>query len=195
VIGATTDSPNPPADDDVALQWDPDPATVALTVGWTASDPDGDPLTFDVFLMRDGEAAGVSLQPLMVGVSSTSVQIDPANLGGGSAQFRVVATDGVQNAFADSLPFILADKPPRPRILTPEDGITVQLGQLLNLEGEATDPQDGVIPDTGLAWSTAGGSLGSGAQLSLTDLPVGATEISLTATSSLSLGHRRVVSP
>jgi hypothetical protein len=185
-IGARPSS-HPPAIDDVALQGDPDPTTGALTIGWTASDPDGDPLTFEIFLLRDGGVAGVSLQPLMLGVSSTSVQIDPANLGGGSAQFRIVATDGVQSAFADSLPFILADKPPRPRILTPEDGITVHLGQLLNLEGEATDPQDGVIPDTGLAWSAAGGSLGPGAKLSLTDLPVGVTEISLTATNSLGL--------
>jgi hypothetical protein len=43
---------------------------VTGTVITWSSDPDGDPLTFDVFLMRDGGAAGVSLQPLMVGVSS-----------------------------------------------------------------------------------------------------------------------------
>jgi hypothetical protein len=136
--------------------------------------------------MRDG---GASLQPLMLGLSGTSVQIDTAPFGGGVAQFRVVATDGVQSAFADTSPFTLANKPPRPRILTPGDGTIIYLGQSVNLEGEATDPQlqDGAIPDTTLQWTIPGRTLGSGPRLSISDLPVGVNLVTLTATNN-SLG-------
>ena len=90
------------------------------------------------------------------------------------AQFRVVATDGVHSAFADTPPLTLANKPPQPRILTPGSDGKIYAGQLVNFEGEATDPQDGVVVDTGLAWRTPGRTLGSGSRLSITDLPVGA---------------------
>ena len=133
--------------------------------------PDGDPLTFDIFFTRNG---GASLQPLMLGLSGTSAQIDTTRLGGGVAQFRVVATDGVHSAFADTPPLTLANKPPQPRILTPGSDGKIYAGQLVNFEGEATDPQDGVVVDTGLVWRTPGRTLGSGSRLSITDLPVGA---------------------
>ena len=184
VIGAKAVSLNPPVISNVALQGAPDPVAGLVTLGWTANDADGHPLTFDIFFTRIGANAP---QPLMLGLSGRSAQIDTASLGGGSARFRVVATDGVQSASAESPPFNLANKPPQPRILTPGDGTTSHVGQLVNLEGQATDPQDGVIPDTGLAWSTLSGPLGAGTRLSITDLPVGVNRVTLTATNSLGL--------
>lgn len=184
MVGRKTVSANPPIVSNAALQGAPDPTTGAVTLSWTASDPDNDSLTFDIFFTRDG---GASFQPLMLGLSETSAQVETASLGGGAAQFRVVASDGVQTAFADTLPFNLANKPPQPHILTPKDGITLYAGQLLNLEGEATDPQDGVIPDANLAWSVASRPSISGPRISVTDLPVGAHVIRLTATNSLGL--------
>ena len=184
VIGAKAVSLNPPVISNVALQGAPNPVTGPVTLGWTANDADGDALTFDIFFARNGADAP---QPLMLGLSGRSAQIDTANLGGGSARFRVVASDGVQSAAAESPPFNLANKPPQPRILTPGDGTTTHVGQLVNLEGQATDPQDGVIPDTGLAWSTLSGALGAGPRLSITDLPVGVNRVTLTATNSLGL--------
>lgn len=186
VIGVKVVSPNPPVISNVALQGTPDPTTGIVTVGWTAGDSDGDPLTFDIFFTRDG---GNSLQPLMLGLSGTSIPIDTSRLSGGSAQFRIVATDGVQSAFADSPPFILANKPPVPRILIPGNGTTTYEGQLVNFEGEATDLQlqGGVIPDSALVWTTPGRTLGSGARLSITDLPLGVNVVTLTATNSLGL--------
>jgi hypothetical protein len=185
VIGAETISPNPPVVSDVALVAGPDPDTGAVTLGWTASDPDGDALTFDVFLTRDGGAS--FLEPLMLGMSETSIQVDTAHLGGGSAQFQVRASDGVQSAAAHSPQFVLADKPPQPRIVAPGDGATIHLGQVLNLDGGAADPQDGVVAETGLAWSIPGRSLGSGSQVSVMDLPLGTSVLTLTATNSLGL--------
>jgi YVTN family beta-propeller protein len=189
VIGAKNVSPNPPVITDVALQDGPDPDTGALTVRWTASDPDEDPLTFDVFLVRDGGDGSESLLPLMLGLSDTSVEIDTTPFGGGSAQIRVVATDGVQTAFADSPLFTLDDKPPQPRILSPGNGTTIHLGQLVNLEGVATDLQlqEGQVPDTTLDWTTPDRALGSGARISITDLPVGTNLITLTATDGFGL--------
>jgi YVTN family beta-propeller protein len=183
VIGQKAVSPNAPVVSGVALQGSPDPAGL-VTIAWNASDADSDPLTYDIFFTRD---LGASLHPLQLGVTEKSAQVDTTRLAGGSAQFRVVATDGVQSAFADTPVFTLTNKPPKPRIASPGDGATIHVGQLINMEGAATDPQDGVIPGAGLTWSIAGRSLGSGSRLSITDLPVGLNQLSLTATNSVGL--------
>lgn len=184
VIGGKPVSPNPPVISNVALQALPDPAAQTVTVGWAASDPDGEPLTFDIYLARDD---GASLQPLRLGVSDTSAEVGIARLGGGLVRLRVVATDGVQSAFADSAQFTLANKPPQLRILNPGDGGAIRLGQLVNFEGAASDPQDGEVAETALDWSIPGRSLGSGSRLSITDLPAGVNQVTLTATNSFGL--------
>jgi YVTN family beta-propeller protein len=188
VVAAKAVSPNPPVVADVSLQG-PDPGGAAIA-SWTASDLDGDSLTFDVFFSRDN---GATLTPLMLNLTGTSAEIDTASLGGGTAFFRVLATDGVNSVFADTPSFIVAEKPPRPRILAPGADTAIYQGQLLNLEGSATDPQDGVIPDAGLAWAADGRPLGSGPRLSVTDLPIGTSEIVLTATNSAGLSATATV--
>jgi outer membrane protein OmpA-like peptidoglycan-associated protein len=73
----------------------------AMTVRWTASDPDGDPLSADVLVSDD---AGATWQPLgraAAGDSSVTVPV-PANLAGTSVQIRVVVSDGVRAAVAES---------------------------------------------------------------------------------------------
>jgi YVTN family beta-propeller protein len=190
VLASKAVSSNAPTIVNVAPQAAPDPMTGLMTLGWTASDADGDTLTFEVFYTRDD---GVSLQALMLGVSAASVQIDTSQFGGGIARFRVVASDGLQTSHADSPPITLANRPPRPRILTPADGTRVYLGQVVNLDGEAKDPKDGVIADTGLAWSSQQGPLGTGAKISLANLAVGFHLLSLTATNSDGLTATRSV--
>lgn len=184
VIGQKAVSPNPPAVSGVALQGSPDPATGQVTLAWNASDADADALTYDIFFTRD---LGATLQPLLLAISQKSAQVDTTSLAGGSAQLRVVATDGVHSAFADTSVFTLTNKPPKPRILSPADGAIIHVGQLINIDGTATDPQDGVIGAAGLVWSIPGRSLGSGSRLSITDLPAGLNQISLTATNSVGL--------
>jgi hypothetical protein len=119
--------------------------------------------------------------------------IDTSFLPGGRAQFRVMASDGVRSAFADSPPFTLPSRPPRPRILTPAGAVTIHRGQLVNLEGAATDAQDGVLAEAALAWSAPGRALGSGSKLSVTDLSAGLQTITLTATNSLGLSATATV--
>lgn len=177
-------SAHAPTVSNVALQGAPNPVTGTVTLGWIANDQDGNALTFDVFYSRDG---GATLQPLAVNVGGQSMQLDTARLGGGTAILRVVASDGVNTARADSAPFTVANKPPLPRILTPNDGLHIHYGQLVNLSGEAEDAQDGGVSGIGLAWSYQNGMLGTGPLLSVDDLPVGPNLITLTATNSLGL--------
>jgi hypothetical protein len=98
----------------------------------------------------------------------------------------VTASDGVNSAYADSAPFVMADKPPQPYILTPADNTHVHYGQLVNFSGMALDAQDGTVDDSGLVWKDQNNNtLGSGAQLSLDALPVGSNVITLQATNSV----------
>jgi hypothetical protein len=157
-------------------------ANIALT--WTASDADGDALHFDVLAARNG---GATLQPLMLGTSQTNADIDAATLAGGDVTFRVIASDGLLTGRADSNSVTLPNKPPQPRVLAPGNGTHVTLGQTVNLEGVAKDLQDGTLADTHLEWSSPQGALGSGARLSVANLPLGSNRLTLTATNSLGL--------
>ena len=61
-------------------------------VSWTASDADGDSLTFTALYSPDG---GASLLPLGVDIVSNSVTFNPAQIEGGeNVLFRVLASDG-----------------------------------------------------------------------------------------------------
>jgi hypothetical protein len=162
----------------------PDPGTGAVALAWTATDADDDALRYDVYATRNN---GASVMPLRLGLTSASADIDTGTLGGGSVQFRVVASDGIQTGHASSAPVLLPNKPPKPRILSPGAESHVWLGQVVNLEGEAADLHDGALPDAGLAWSTELGPLGTGANLSVSNLPVGTHTLTLTATDSLAL--------
>ncbi len=166
----------------VTLVGAPNPVTGTVTLDWTSGDVDGNPLTFDIFYSRDG---GATVQPLKIGVSGNSTPIDTTQLGGsGTALLRVVATDGVNTAQADSALFTMANKPPQPMILAPADGTHRHYGQLINFSGQALDAQDVGVDPSKLVWSDAGGTLGTGALLSISDLPVGTDVITLKATDS-----------
>ena len=175
-------SANPPVIASVTLPGLLEPASGTINLAWSASDPDGDPLTFDIYYSR---GARESLQPLQLGVSGNSLQVDTSRLGGGTAAFfRVTASDGVQTATADSPVFEMAVKAPQVRILQPGDGHTIQYGQLVNFLGEADDFQDGGVADASLTWSTPDGVFGNGPAVSADWLKVGANEITLTAVNS-----------
>lgn len=184
VLASQAVSANPPVVSNVALQGASSPVSGVVTLGWSASDPDGDSLTFDVAYSRDN---GASFQPVKFSINGMSTQIDTAALGGsGQAVLRVTASDGVNSGYADSAPFTMANKPPEPYILTPADNTQVHYGQLVNFNGMAFDVQDGTVAGSGLVWKDdQGTTLGTGALLSLDDLPVGVNEITLQATNSV----------
>ncbi len=184
VLGSAPVSANPPTIKNVVLQNAPDPVTGVVTLVWTASDPDKDPLTFDVAYSRDN---GATFQPVAINLTGSSAKIDTAELGGsGKAILRVTASDGVNSAQADSPVFVMAPKPPQPYILNPADNTHVHFGQLVNFSGVALDVQDGTVAAAKLVWQDAqGNTLGTGPLLSLATLPVGANVISFVATNSV----------
>lgn len=184
VLAAQAISARPPVVSGVALQGASSPVSGTVTLAWTASDPDGDALTADILYSRDG---GASFQPLRLGVAGRSSPIDASALGGGSAFFRVVVSDGAQTAAADSATFTMANKPPQPQISAPADGTRIRWGTVLNLSGSALDPQDGSLTGAQLVWSNQKGNLGSGPLLAVGNLPAGPNQITLTATNSAGL--------
>lgn len=177
-------SANAPVMNSISLPDTSAAMTGTVTLTWDVSDPDGDALKFDLFYSSNG---GESVLPVLLGISGNSAQIDTSQLSGGFGFFRLVANDGVNTAVIDSPGFEMMMKPPTPLILSPGDGQNFQWGQVVQLVGAMHDPQDGAMATTNLVWSNQRGPLGSGAELSLDNLPVGDNVITLTATNSAGL--------
>jgi hypothetical protein len=184
VVASHAVSAGRPELSDVHLEGAPDPVTGVVTLAWTASDPDGDPLSFDIFYTHD---AGVTWRPVGLAQSGTSVPVESEALPGGTGQFRVEASDGAQSARAESAPFRVAEKPPVVRIANPAGGTQLQFNQLVNLIGEVEDPQQQPIPAADIHWSNAYRSLGTGAAVSVSDLEVGTNVITLSARNAAGL--------
>ena len=73
--------------------------------------------------------------------------------------------------------------PPTATIVAPPNGTTYIDGDTVTLEGEATDPEDGLISGSDLDWSSSiDGYLGDGSPLATSVLSVGSHTITLTAT-------------
>ena len=174
-------SVNPPTVSTVHVISTSLPATGVVTVTWSANDPDGDPLKFDVLYSRDN---GTSFQPLILHTITPTAPIDTATLGGGTGKFRIVASDGFNTGQVDSAAFAVANKPPVPIITLPTNDIHAHYGQVINFSGYAVDAQDGVVADANLVWSSAAGPIGTGPLLTQSLLPPGADVITLTATNS-----------
>jgi len=192
VLGSFTVSANPPVISNVTLQGATNPVSGTVTLAWNASDPDGDALVFDVVYSRDN---GATFQPVAINLTGNGAQIDTAQLAGGStAILRVTASDGVNTAAADTAPFVMANKPPQPYILNPENNVHIHYGQLVNFSGMAFDAQDGTVADSGLVWKNAKGDVvGTGALISLDNLPVGSNVITLVATNSANVAATTTV--
>ena len=73
--------------------------------------------------------------------------------------------------------------PPTATILAPANGSTYIDNDPVTLEGEATDPEDGLLGGGDLTWSSSiDGALGTGSPLTTTALSVGSHAVTLTAT-------------
>jgi hypothetical protein len=175
-------SPNAPVVSGVQLPNAPDPVDGVVSVTWNASDPDGDMLRFDVLASRDG---GQTYHPIQLGIEGAAVALDTTLLGGGTNQLRVVASDGVQTAHAESAPFTVPPRPPVPMITSPVDGFRADWGQLVSFEAEISDLQDQFIPDAQIHWSNQYGMLGTGRLFQTDQLQVGTNIVTVTATNSL----------
>ncbi|MGI8686297.1 MAG: hypothetical protein ACR2MO_14620 [Acidimicrobiales bacterium] len=153
----------------------------AVDIRWQASDPDNDKLVFDIAYSPDG---GADWKVITMGATGTSLRIPAADLEASkTGVFRVTARDGFRTAsdVSDGA-FEAPDGPPSVAlVLNPNDGRTFRLGDLVVLQGTASDLTEGLVAD--LAWnSDKDGALGTGSEVQTRNLSAGPHRITLTAT-------------
>jgi hypothetical protein len=156
-----------------------------INVNWTASDPDGDPLTFNLQYSPDG---GQTWEMVAQGLSGAGVTLEAVNvISGDQALFRLWASDGINTANdVMDAPAVVPNRAPIIEILEPGGPITLLVGQTLNLEGMAYDIDTGNMVDEQLTWtSNLSGQIGNGAQVSLADLNPGVHTITFRAEDGL----------
>ncbi len=150
------------------------------TITWNASDPDGDPLTYDIYYSTDN---GENWSCLVINYPNENFEWNTSQYpGSGNALIRVVASDGVNTAYDDSdSPFLLEKKPPSAFINSPLDNTRFFRGRLISFEGSGYDEEDGSIKDSLFTWtSNIEGFLGRGAVISVDSLTPGDHTITLT---------------
>ncbi len=150
-------------------------------VSWRASDPDGDALTYALLYSHDAGASWTVLARHLTATRTTLAVDDLA--GGDAARFRVVASDGVRTATADSAAVSIPGHAPTATILSPAADDVIARGDLAVLTGGAVDREDGRVADASLTWtSDRDGPLGAGSRVTTSDLSAGTHTITLTAT-------------
>lgn len=120
-------------------------------IRWSASDPDGDPLTFSILYSPD---QGQSWHPVAWAVEGGEFEVDTAALpGGNGGRVRVVATDGFHTVASESAgSFYVAGTAPDAAITLPKAGAEFVAGQAIELEGRAHDAEQGTLPDEAFEW-------------------------------------------
>ncbi len=143
------------------------------TITWTATDADGDELTYMVLYSADN---GLSWQTLIANWQSTSLTVDTGAMpGSNQGRIRVIANDGVNTASDISdAPFTVTEKPPVVHIISPVSDTRYERGQTVLLMAEAQDSDGHPIDANDYAWtSSLDGSLGAGESLVLDTLSPG----------------------
>lgn len=153
------------------------------TLTWKGQDLDDDVLTYTLMFSSDNRS---SWRVLATGIVDNTITIDMAQLEGTkSGYFRLIANDGVNTGFADSISFAIEDKPPYTRISNPASQSNYIYGQIVTLEGYGQDIEDGTLDNSNLSWtSDRDGFLGTGHLMHASSLSTGLHTITLTATDS-----------
>jgi hypothetical protein len=181
VLAARSVSASPPVVQ-ISAPQSGDTLSAPLHVAWDANDPDGDELTAMVQYSSDG---GQTWRVIADGIDGFEVDLPslgyiPASDGAGV--IRVTVNDGVNTGRAEVGNLEVPNNGPSVRILGPGTGHRLVRGELLSLEGYATDWEDGVVPGDSLTWSSSiDGRLGEGETLDIVDLSAGEHTITLTA--------------
>jgi len=145
----------------------------AVPVAWTASDPDGDELTFNVQFSADG---GATWEMLAQGIRGNNVDLPRENLASTTqGRVRVWATDGIHTSSAESAgAFTTTTRNPQVTLLSPRAGTYVAVSQTLTLEAMAYSPNIGTLESSQITWfSSVDGVLGKGEHLAVTGLTPG----------------------
>ncbi len=150
---------------------------------WTATDIDGDPLTYILLYSSD---SGTTWRPLATYVQGTSYRVNASLLpGGAQSMIRVVASDGFHTSEDQSdTVFYVPLKGPLNVVGNSGSNVTI-FREPVSFRGSAFDPEDGLLQDSALSWtSDLDGALGTGKVLAVADLSPGIHNITLTATDS-----------
>jgi len=117
------------------------------TITWTATDADGDDLTYMVLYSADN---GLTWQTLAANWQSTSLTMDTGTVPGSSqGRIRVIANDGVNTASDTSdAQFTVPEKPPVVHITSPVNDSSYDSGQTILLMAEARDDDGFPIAET-----------------------------------------------
>ena len=156
----------------------------SFTVTWTASDPDGDELSYTL-LYSNNEGADWSI--LAMDINETSHAVNTSMLGGGTkCMVKVIASDGANTAEDISNGcFTVETKNPIATISSPENNSEFMEWDRIEFSGFGYDFDDGILPDESLAWtSSIDGVIGHGSSFSNTSLSTGEHLITLTARDS-----------
>ena len=164
VIHTLERSPSPP---DLSVGQPAAEARVTgeATVDWTASDSDGDELSYTVLYSPD---EGDTWLPLAIGWPDQNLPIDGSQLPGGeAARIRVLASDGLNTVSADSSPFSVPRHAPTVSILPANaEAEPWVAGRPNTLAAIADDVEDGWLPDSAYQWtSDRDGPMGQGSAL------------------------------
>jgi hypothetical protein len=151
-IGRRNASANPPVVNIVAPASGELLDTEQVTLAWNASDPDGDALTYDILYSADD---GNSWEALTVFYPDQSITLNRKALAATNAgRLRVVASDGVHTAVAESSAFAVADNRPFIKIHQPAPGSFYSGDQLLPLDVVGFDPDLGALEGPQIVWSS-----------------------------------------
>ena len=156
-----------------------------VQMSWSASDADGDVLSYVVYYSTDAGVSWRLLEPYLA--QPRLVWPRSALAGTDRARIRVIATDGVLSASAESAVFSVANHPPRVRILNPRQGRTYGGYATVILDAEAYDNEDGRLDSSKIVWrSSIDGAIATGRSATVTtgDLTTGTHTITATATDS-----------
>ena len=156
------------------------------TVTWTASDADGDALSFTLLYSPDN---GIAWFPLAAGLTGTSYDLNTIQLVGGSgALIRIIASDGFHNAedTSDAV-FAVENNAPVVNIQSPGQPAQVPIGVNTDYSGDGFDVEDaGVLPEESFVWLVDGEPVASGRNASF-PLTYGLHTITLVAGDSQGL--------
>ncbi len=142
-------------------QWGSDEKRL---ITWSASDPDGDELTFSLFYSADGGQAWNSIARNLK--DTFTYEIDSSLLASSSeSMIRVLATDGFNTVTNDSALFSVAARPPTVMILSPDASINYSSTGLISFQGSAVDSAGNPLPDNQTYWKVNGEVVGLGTEL------------------------------